>query len=283
MKRVTFKSVLDGVATRMGLEPNANLQLNQATALAEYITDRCAKYWERAAWPEWTQPELRQYRANWDELIDYAIGVEVYDSASNAYYRSIATPNQNNPPSDTVHWQPASELDTYIDLAQSWQPNVINRVWGVYADNPLKAKSPRKVSWWLGPQGVWVDTSLAQVYVDFSLPPPAFTTTEWDVSLAYVAGDLIYYPPFGDCYRALAPSTGDAQSPAALPANWSLQAFPAILSRCVKMAAIADALREDENLSKASAWDVQADDACVDALDAMGPAMRIQPNFSLGK
>jgi hypothetical protein len=278
MLTVTFKSVLEGVATRMGLEPSANLQLNQAAALTEYITDRLAKFWELAAWPEWTAPELRHYRANWDAAATYALGAEVY--SQNAYYRSLQAGNSNHLTSDTAWWTPASDLNTYVEVAQSWEANTIGRVWGVYADDPRKHSAPRKVSWWIGPEGVWVDTSLTAVYVDFSTAPPAFTTAAWDAATAYVPGDLVYYLATGDCYRAIAASTGVVPTTSA---SWKLQAFPEILSRTVKLAAIGDALREDENVAKAGAWDLQADVALTDALDRMAPAMRIQPSFSLGK
>lgn len=280
MMTVTFKSILDGVATRMGLEPNANLQLNQATALTEYITDKLGKFWQMAAWPEWTAPELRQYRENWTGATTYALGAEIYVPGPNAYYRSLQAGNLNNEPSDTAWWEPASGLDTYVEFAQSWEPNVIDRVWGVYADDPRKTRSPRKVSWWIGPEGVWVDSSLTKVYVDFSYKPPAFTTVAWDAAASYVPGDLVYYAATGDCYRARLASTAVAPTTAA---SWKLQTFPEILARTVKLAAIGDALREDENATKAGAWDLQADAALVDALDRVAPAMRIQPSFSLGK
>jgi hypothetical protein len=49
MRTVTFASVHAGVTTRNGLEPRRNVQANQAAAIAQYIGDRLAKYWEQAA------------------------------------------------------------------------------------------------------------------------------------------------------------------------------------------------------------------------------------------
>jgi hypothetical protein len=46
---------------------------------------------------------------------------------------------------------------------------------------------------------------------------------------------------------------------------WKWQKFPKVLARTVKLAAIADTLREDENLTKASGWDAQAELAYAEA------------------
>ncbi|MFZ4777749.1 MAG: hypothetical protein ACOYM3_20460 [Terrimicrobiaceae bacterium] len=50
MRRVTFKSVLEGVATRLGLSPAA-LLADQAAALAKYLEDRVRDKWELHDWP----------------------------------------------------------------------------------------------------------------------------------------------------------------------------------------------------------------------------------------
>jgi hypothetical protein len=271
--------VLDGVATRMGLEPDANLQLNQATALTEYINDRLQKAWEYMDWPDWTTSELRQYRADWDSTATYAQGDEVYYPDSNAYYRSLQAANLNHLPTDPAWWVAASDLVPYIALEQSWEPTRINITWNVWSDDPKTIDRPRPVSWWLGPQGILINTmgtGLTKVYVEFGLVPPRFTTVEWDVARAYVPGDLSYYQ--GDCYEALSNSTG---VPPTVGSDWRRQDFPAILARHVKLAATADALREDENANKATAWDLQADIELTDACDRAYGAMRAPHTYEV--
>lgn len=281
MRTVRFKQVLDGVATRMGLEPNANLQLNQAAALTEYINDRTKKAWEKAAWPEWTTSEQRQFRADWSAVTTYALGAEVYDASANAYYRSLQAGNLNHPRTDTAWWTPASDLDTYIAIAQSWETNEIGELWDVYLDDPRRCKNPRRVGWWLAPEGVWVAANGAtKVYPEFSLLPPKFTSELWETTTPYVAGDLVYYEVTGECYEALESSTGTVPTNTS---SWRLQSFPKILERYVKLAAIGDALREDENIQKALGWDVQALDALDDALERSVPAMRTAANYGLGQ
>lgn len=276
MRTVTFQSVLNGVATRMGLEPSANFQLNQAAALTEYITDRLAQAWEIASWPEWTTTEQRQYRASWGPAVTYALGAEVYDVTQNAYYRSLQVGNVDHAVTDTAWWTPASDLDTYIEHEQSWETHKLGVVWNVYLDDPHTVDRPRLCSWWEGPEGIWVQTSMTKVWIEFSLRPPIFTTTEWDSTATYAADDLVYYAP--DCYTATGAST------AVIPGtngSWEKQSFPYTLARPVKLVSIADALREDQSLDKASAWDAQSGQALLEALDRARPAYRTADGFNV--
>ena len=275
IRTVTFKSVLDGVATRMGLEPSANFQLSQAAALTEYITDRIGQAWEIASWPEWTTSERRQFRANWDTAVTYAVGAEVYDPTSNAYYRSLQAANTGNAVTSTLWWTPATDLATYVAFEQAWETNKIGEVWAVYLDDPHVIDRPRLCSWWIGPEGIWVQTTATKVWVEFSLRPPIFTTVPWDAAVAYAAGDLVYYAP--DCYVAATASTNAVPSSSG---SWIKQSFPYVLSRAVKLVAIADALREDQSLDKATAWDAQSGQALMEALDRARPAYRTADTFT---
>ena len=276
MRTVTFQSVLNGVATRMGLEPAANFQLNQAAALTEYITDRLAQAWEIASWPEWTTSEQRQFRASWSNATTYALAAEVYDPGQNAYYRSIQAANLNHLVTDTAWWTPASDLDTYIEHEQSWESHKLGVVWAVYLDDPHTIDRPRLCSWWEGPEGIWVQTSMSKVWIEFSLRPPVFTTTAWDSTVTYALDDLVYYAP--NCYKATGTSTGVTPG---TNGSWQQQSFPYTLSRPVKLFAIADALREDQSLDKASAWDAQSGQALLEALDRARPAYRTADTFNV--
>ena len=276
MRTVSFQSVLNGVATRMGLEPSANFQLNQAAALTEYITDRLAQAWEIASWPEWTTSEQRQFRASWSAATTYALGAEVYDPGQNAYYRSLQAGNLNHVVTATTWWTPATNLQTYIAHEQSWETNKLGNVWAVYLDDPHTIDRPRLCSWWEGPEGIWVQGSATKVWVEFSLRPPLFTTTAWDSAITYALDDLVYHAP--NCYKATGPSTGVTPG---TNGSWQQQSFPYILSRPVKLVAIADALREDQSLDKASAWDLQSGQALLEALDRARPAYRTADTFNV--
>lgn len=264
MRTVTFQSVLYGVATRLGLEPSHNLQTNQALALSEYINDRLETAWELEKWPEWTLAEERQFRADYNAGTAYVIGNEVYYPTGNAYYRAIA-PGTGNLPTNTNFWEPATDLNAYVARAQSWEDNELGEVWGVYLADPRTTDRPRRVGFWESPDGIQMDTSATTVWIEFGLPHPRFTAVTWDAASAYVVGDLVYLAATGECYEAIQAGTG--QDPSTQAAYWLKQDFPYVLAKHVKLAAIADALREDEEFDKAIAAEAKAQEALFDAIE----------------
>jgi hypothetical protein len=95
------------------------------------------------------------------------------------------------------------------------------------------------------------------VYVEFGFVPPLFTSELWNAATTYAPGELVYYDVTGECYQAITASTGTVPTDAGA---WKWQKFPKVLARTVKLAAIAD-----ENLTKASGWDAQAELAYAEA------------------
>jgi len=59
MKTCTFKSVLFGVARRLGVDPSKNLLADQAETLTEYINSRVKEAWEHQDWPALCRIEER--------------------------------------------------------------------------------------------------------------------------------------------------------------------------------------------------------------------------------
>lgn len=211
MRTVTFKSVLEGAATRLGLEPARNLERNQAAALAEYIQDKLERAWELAPWPEWTHAEERQYRADYDNVVAYVVGDEVYYETEEKYYICILN-STGNLPTNATFWSEATDLDMYVARDQAWETNEMGMIWGVYQDDPRGIQRPLSVPWWVSPNGIQVYTSLKKVWVEFGLKVPRFTATEWAAATAYVAGDVIYYPTTGECYLSILAGTNKIPS-----------------------------------------------------------------------
>jgi hypothetical protein len=271
MRTVTFRSVLHGVATRLGLEPTANLERPQAQALAEYIQNKLEESWELIPWPEWTYAEERQFRNDYNAATSYVVGNEVYYETENKYYICILN-SLGNLPTDTTYWEEATELDRYIARDQSWETRDIGMVWEVYQDDPKEFSRPRKVEWWISTNGIQITTSaLAKVWVWFGTHPPQFTANEWSSSTTYAIGDVVYYPSTGQCYMAV--QAGSDHLPT-LSTYWELQRFPYILAKHVKEAAYARALTEDEAFDKASIQEAIAEMSLSKAMDAESGAMR---------
>lgn len=284
MRTVTFKSVLHGVATRIGLDPVNNLQSNQARALAEYIDTELEIAWQMAPWPEWTRIELRRFRADWSPITAYVIGDEVYSSADAAYYRCLIGNTGQFPGTEgTIYWEATTALDRYIARDQPWQASTIGEVWGVFIDDPMTHVRPRKIGYWESPNGIQITGDVVvgdptQVYVEFSLPPNHFCADEWDSGLNYLTGDCVYYPDTGECYEALADTLNVLPTETA---SWRKQDFPFVLAKYSRMKAVAEALREDENHNKAILMDQKADKELMDALDRIEKLRRTHEAFAV--
>lgn len=89
MRTVPFQSILNGVATALGMSPSRDLNDLRAAALTEYINNRVLEAWRFDFWPEWTVCEQRGYRLPWSSVTGYFIGDEVYDPPTGAYYQRV--------------------------------------------------------------------------------------------------------------------------------------------------------------------------------------------------
>ena len=102
MRSVTFQSVLDGAASRIGLDPTQTIQASTASALTEYINTRTRFAWEAYKWPELSCVEKRAFRAPYSASIEYPVGSEVL--FENNYYRKTLAGVAGVAPDTTVAW-----------------------------------------------------------------------------------------------------------------------------------------------------------------------------------
>jgi hypothetical protein len=271
MRVVSFKSVLEGVATRLGLEPSVNLERPQAAALTEYIQDKLEDAWELIPWPEWTIVEERQFRHDFSDTTSYVVGAEIYYETEDKYYQCILD-STGNLPTDTAFWEEATELDQYVARDQFWEDTQIGAVWAVYRDDPRDFRNPIKVGWWMSSNGIQImSTALTKVWIEFGLHPPRFTSSEWDSEETYAEDDIVYYPITGQCYVALGPGANHVPTDTAF---WDLQRFPYILAKHIKLAAVAEALKEDEAFDKATVQEGLAEFALSKAMDKESEGVR---------
>ena len=87
------------------------------------------------------------------------------------------------------------------------------------------------------------------VWVQFLLPQPRFTTDEYSAGAAYSAGDVVYYNTTGDCYVARQSTTGNLPSDSEY---WRRYRIPSFLSDYLKFYALAETLSEDGQMDKAN-------------------------------
>lgn len=239
MRSVTFQSVLDGAAARIGLDPTQTIQPSTASALTEYINTRTRFAWEAYKWPELSAIEKRQFRPTFDAAATYANGAEVFYLGN--YYRKTGTGAVGVVPTVTATWTVATSLTDFvrsIDFDQAFTAasgstaaTPIGEVLHVYRQDPRVVRYAERVNFWVTDSGAIVgptqftNATPNEVFVEFTIRPTMFNTAS------------------------------------------NTDPFPRVLSEYVKFASAADALREDGQFDKAAYMDGLATDALQKEID----------------
>ena len=243
-RNVTFQSVLDGVAARIGLDPTQTLAPSTAAAITEYINTRVRFAWESYRWPDMSAIERRRFRVTWNSTDTYVTGEEVYYAVNGLYYRAKSSVSANVVPTTTASWDPVSSLTDFVrslDYDQAFtltstkaspvNATPIGEILYVYAADPRITRYAERVNFWVTDGGAVIgstqfsNTSPNEVFVEFTTRPTTYTT-----------------------------SSGSAN-------------IPRVISEYVKFAASADALREDGQFDKAAFMDALAVDALAKEVD----------------
>lgn len=263
MRTVTFKSVIDKVATKV-LGTADNLTRQKRAALVDSIAEHLRECWERVFWPELLLTEERAFRDTWTTTT-YASGSEVYYSPGDAYYVANASASGADVPGTSSKWDKltGTDLRRYVSLDQTGK-TAIGTVEQVTNADPRSTPGTLPLRWSAGPDGIELspyagaDTT---VWVRFRRRVPQFTSTDWAAG-SYASGSVVYYATTGECYVASsAASSGDVPGTAAL---WVKQSFPYIFQRTVALFAAADHRMESGQLETRNAYLIQAEDALAD-------------------
>jgi len=265
MRTVTFKSVLYGVARKMGLEPEVNFQSNQAAAFTQYINERIRESVESYDWPEFIKIEERAYRNAYSASTTYAVGAEVYYATTAKYYTCILI-SLNHAPTDTTYWTELTSFVPYVALQQTGK-TIIGECMACYERDPRLTLAPGEVDFVLREEGIVITESdaPATVFVQFRIPPPEYTSSAWAAGV-YAVGDLVYYSTTGDVYKCIQVTTNQAPTDTTY---WTKVDFPYVLSSYVTQAAYADALDEDGQQEKAVAAENRAEKLLVREYDKL--------------
>jgi len=259
METVTFKSVLEGVAVRLGIDP-ATLQATQARALGEYIDGALRRGWQADGWWPWVSEQERRWRQTWVSGTAYALGAEVWFAPEEKYFVALAgTAAGESPLTHPAKWEEIDELAEYLNLQEvGYGP--VGDILAVTATNGAEYGFELRGDRIYIPQGPPV------VVVRFTLRRPRFSGEEWSATGTYGAGAVVYRATVGDCYLATGTATVGL-APENNSTHWVKQEFPEILSEYAKLAAYGDALREDGQIEKGAVIDQKAESALADEFD----------------
>ena len=225
MRTTSYKSIRDGVISRMGIDPAQTLMDSQATALAEYLTTAAATSWTFFDWPEIYLTEERTpngsawFVTGYTYLSDY-VGTIAYFGRAPANsettdlvwrVKKITTNNNGDVLSVetavNVAWDDRASAtyavstnnDAEIPYILLDQDNLspIGEIMAIWDADPTSGVYARKVRYLLNEDRVLLIDATSEtgnVWVQFLLPQPRFTTDEYSAGAAYSAGDGVYYP-----------------------------------------------------------------------------------------
>jgi hypothetical protein len=215
MRTVTFQSVLDGAAARIGLDPTQTIQPSTASALTEYINTRTRFAWEAYKWPELSAIEKRQFRSTFDAAVVYPVGAEVFYLGQ--YYRKIAAGLAGVLPTVTATWTSAATLNDFvrsIDFDQTFtatsattNATPIGEVMHVYRQDPRVVRYAERVNFWVTDSGAIVgptqftNATPNEVYVEFTIRPTMFNTSSNDEDFPRVISEYVKFSAAADALR----------------------------------------------------------------------------------
>lgn len=199
MRAVTPRSVLNGVAARMGMDITQEIPAHTVAAFLEYINSALRGVWERYPFPEWTAIEERTFRAAYVGDTAYVAGDEVFYSGD--YYRALEA-TTGNLPTNATYWESAAgNLVRNISLDQAGE-TAIGEVLEIYGSDPRISPGARRYGFSLIEDGVLVYGSAAAVWVEFTTRPPAFVSTSLDAStFPYVLAEAVKLLAAADAQR----------------------------------------------------------------------------------
>jgi hypothetical protein len=210
--------------------------------------------WDGTQWVEnsayWA--ECRPYYKNdwWAAGTVYSIGHQVRRLEDGLSYQCIV-PHTSGNAWDASKWGVLTAFSRYVAYEQTGKTPIgeVSRV--TRKDPRVFCDTYGEVGFFTIEEGIQVDNSAPNsVWVEFRKRPPVFTFTPWNVTTAYIAGDVVYYPTTGQCYVALVNTTG--QIPSSNATVWQVVAFPLILGSFVKRAVAADMMTEQKQNDRAT-------------------------------
>lgn len=298
MKATPYRSVRDGVITRMGIDPAQPLLSSQGSALAEYLTSAAATAWNFFDWPATTHTERRvvyglpfsegtyTYESDYTGTISYigrAAQGSLFTDAVWRIKRVVTTGDGQVLNIDTaidVPWNDrttatyvedssnggADDILPYIPLYSVGQLP-IGEVQAIFDDSPNLKTHAKKLEYVATEDRlILIDPAYAggDVYVRFQVPCPKFTATAYNAAISYSVGDLVYHAATGDCYEAIREGAGNA------PTNeefWLRQKIPTFMADYLKAQAFAETLAEDGQYDKSQFQFARAEGLLMKAMD----------------
>ena len=206
--------------------------------------------------------------ADWLTGTVYAVGAQVRNPADGRAYQchtahtaggsfdatkfGVLTPFRQYIARDQAGQTPIGE----VDMVSAYDPRVASGSTGRFAAGGVPyaaANGPGRIDFRMSADGIVPVTTRSRVWVRFRLPPSVFTLALYNNATTYAVGALVYdKDATGECYRAIASTTGNAVTD---PAHWAVVPFPMILAEMVTHGVAADLYRGEGQPAEAAEED----------------------------
>jgi hypothetical protein len=259
-KTIKAGTMLETVLRSRGFDPDyTTLSVKEKDSYGTMVNQALRTAWEAHRWPSLLVTEQRQYRPTYSATATYSTGHQVY--YGEAYWGSLVDANIGNTPVAGANWTLLTyeTMIPFLPMSQSWLDSTARTVQefdasGVdlrafaYDADPLLtpgAQAIKGCQFWeesvVLPAGV--DTPL-RPYVRFKPVSPEISYTEWVIGTAYSAEELVYVAADKECYKSLAPTTGD--TPSTSPTKWAPVGIPKMFGEYIRLRVRSEMASEDE-------------------------------------
>lgn len=96
MRAIPFSVLAGKIANRLGWKP-AELDAKQFVAIRDAVSQALAEIWETTWWRDLKRVQQRQFRPDYDAVVDYAAGDEVFYPIADSYFVAIRSTTGNAP------------------------------------------------------------------------------------------------------------------------------------------------------------------------------------------
>ncbi len=171
--------------------------------------------------------EYRRYRPTWDAAQSYTPGKEVWWWSEGAdegdYYRCLSSCQGVEPHLTPEKWEKLTmdKVNAFVDFSQPWEaidmdPASVDYTDFAFAADPrYNPTAPALKDCRMSEMGVLIGKGAPKgVWCNFVPVYPVLNFNDWDASVAYRQGQVVYLPETKDCYRAVVNVAAGGESPA---------------------------------------------------------------------
>lgn len=245
MRTVAFSRILDGIAALLGEDALTEQDRKFVARTLDAI--RVRQLWTHANWRELDELEQRFFADDYSAAKTYQHGDIVWYGGTRRYYAALKE-TTGNLPTDGGFWEPTHDYSRTVDFVQPGKI-AIGTVNAMTLEDPRAYPNSGHVDF-VRREGAAQAVGVGQkyVWVRFTRREPRLGGAAYNAATTYGKGAVVYDAATGQCYEAVAQSTGESVTDTDF---WQLQELPYFGMSALTHAGIADLLRNKRRTDEA--------------------------------